>query len=111
LAVVLVLLLANLQPLAEAIRSRRLAGHPEKAPDRAAEIWYRRMLDTLARRGWPKPPEQTPTEFVGWIEDDAVREQVARFTEDYKWARFGGSADHARRLPELYQGIVNTTRR
>ncbi len=111
LAVVLVLLLANLRRLAETIRSRRLAGHPEKAPGRAAEIWYGRMLDTLARRGWPKPPEQTPSEFVGWIEDDAVREQVARFTEDYEWARFGSSADHARRLPELYQGIVNTTRR
>jgi hypothetical protein len=111
LGVVLVLLLANARRLEEAIRNRRLAGHPEKAPGRAAEIWYGRLLNTLARRGWRKPPEQTPTEFVGCIEDDAVRGQVARFTEDYEWARFGGSADHARRLPELYQSIVTTTRR
>jgi hypothetical protein len=111
LAVVLLLLLAHVRRLGEAIRSRRLAGHPEKAPRRAAEIWYGRMLATLARSGWPKPPEQTPAEFVGGIEDDAVRERVARFTEDYEWARFGGSADHARRLPALYDSIVTTTRR
>jgi hypothetical protein len=110
LAVVLLLLLASARRLAEAIRSHRLAGHPEKAQSRAAELWYGRMLDTVARRGWPKPPQQTPTEFVGCIEDDAVREQVARFTENYEWARFGGSADHARRLPELYQCIVTATR-
>jgi hypothetical protein len=111
LGVVLVLLLANARRLGAAIRSRRLAGHPEKAPGRAAEIWYGRMLNTLARKGWRKPPQQTPTEFFGCIEDDAVRELVARFTEDYEWARFGGSADHARRLPELYHSIVTTARR
>jgi hypothetical protein len=104
-------LLANARRIWRAFRRQLLASHPEKSPRLAAEIWYERMIQILARSGWRKPPSQTPGEFVGGIDDEAVREQVARFTQHYEWARFGGSADHARRLPELYRSIVTSARR
>jgi hypothetical protein len=111
LATFLLLLLANARRIWRAFRRQLLASHPEKSPRLAAEIWYERMIQILARSGWRKPPSQTPGEFVGGIDDEAVREQVARFTQHYEWARFGGSADHARRLPELYRSIVTSARR
>jgi hypothetical protein len=77
----------------------------------AAELWYERMVFKLARKGWRKLPTQTPGEFTRRIEDEVVREKVGQFTRHYEWARFGGSADHARQLPELYESIVASTRR
>jgi protein-glutamine gamma-glutamyltransferase len=111
LAAALLLLLANARRLWRAVRRNRLADRPEKSPRLAAEIWYERMIHILGRRGWRKPLAQTPVEFVRGIDDPAVRERVARFTLHYEWARFGGSADHARRLPELYRNIVASARR
>jgi hypothetical protein len=111
LATFLLVILGNTRRIWHAVRRNRLASHPEKAPRLAAEIWYERMLATLARRGWRKPASQTPGEFVGGIDDETVREQVARFTLHYEWARFGDSADHARRLPELHDGIATSARR
>jgi len=94
-----------------ALARRRLAAHPERAPGKAAELWYGRMLHSLARKGWRKLATQTPGEFARRIESEVVREEVGRFTLHYEWARFGGSADHARRLPELYESVVASTRR
>ncbi len=111
LAAILLLCLANAGSIARSLRRRRLASHPEKSPRLAAEIWYERMLDVLARSGWRKSGTQTPEEFVGNIDDETVREGVARFTRHYEWARFGGSADHARQLPELYRSIATSARR
>jgi hypothetical protein len=88
----------------------QLAGHPEKAPRAAAELWYERMVQSLARKGWRKLPTQTPDEFARRIESEVVREQVGRFTLHYEWARFGESADHARMLPELYESVIASTR-
>jgi len=64
----------------------------------------------LAKRGIEKPQTQTPQEFVREIENVRLREPVARFTDVYELARFGNSADDARRLPELYEEVLTATR-
>lgn len=89
---------------------RRLAAHPETAPSKAASIWYGKMTRVLARRGWRKLPTQTPREFVVQIGDREMRGRVERFTQHYANARFGDSAEDARRLPELYEEISNGTK-
>jgi len=89
---------------------RRLAAHPERAPSRAASIWYGKMTRTLARRGWRKSPGQTPKEFLFQIEDPEMRSRVERFTQHYAHARFGDSAEDAQLLPELYEEISKGTK-
>ncbi len=111
MAAILLLLAFNARPLSRLAGRLRLARHPEKSPRRAAEIWYARMIQTLARSGWPKPPTKTPQEFLAVIDNQAVRARVAQFTEHYEWARFGGSAEHAQQLPELHDEIVTSARR
>jgi hypothetical protein len=111
LTAALLLLLVNLRRLRLAFRRQRLASRPEASPRAAAEIWYERMTSRLEQKGWHKPPAQTPGEFVVCIDDDAVRERVARFTQHYEWARFGDSAPDAKLLPELYQNIVTSADR
>lgn len=92
------------------VRRRRIALRPANAPVLAASIWYERMTRLLSRRGWRKSAMQTPTEFVRSIPDKSVREQVARFTNHYESARFGGSPEDAEQLPELYEEIATTRR-
>lgn len=105
LAVILLVLGIKVRAIWRMVRSRRVAAHPEKAPQMAATIWYRRMTRRVARRGWRKSPVQTPSEFVTAIGDDGLRRRVAQFTEHYENARFGDSAEDARQLPELYEEI------
>jgi hypothetical protein len=71
----------------------------------AASIWYQKMLKILARRGWQKAPAQTPDEFVSAIRDQELKARVTSFTEQYENARFGGSAEGASRLSEIYEEI------
>ena len=111
LITVLLLLGANAQRLWWALRRRRLAARPEKSPRLAATIWYERMTRKVARRGWRKSPVQTPEEFVIGIKDATMREGVAQFTRHYEHARFGDSAEDARRLPELYEEISSGAKR
>ncbi len=106
LAVALLLLAANGKGLWRELQRRRLAGRPEKSPRAAATIWYERMTEAVAKRGWQRSPAQTPREFVLRIEDATVREKVAEFTRCYQSARFADSAQDVRRLPELYAQIV-----
>jgi transglutaminase-like putative cysteine protease len=110
-SVLLLILAANAGRLWRGVRNRRLAARPEKSPSLAATIWYERMTRMLARKGWHKSPVQTPTEFLVCIQDDAMREPVAKFIQHYESARFGGSAEHAQRLPELYEEISTTAGR
>jgi protein-glutamine gamma-glutamyltransferase len=107
----LLLLAANARRLWQALRSRQLAARPEKSPSLAATIWYERMTRMLARKGWRKSPAHTPKEFLTCIQDEAMRESVAKFTQHYESARFGGSAQDAQRLPELYEEISSAARR
>ena len=55
-------------------------------------------------------PAQTPAEFIRCIEDPMVREQVAKFTNRYESARFGGSEEDANSLPQLYEEVLNAGR-
>ena len=106
----LLLFLVNARQLLHALGKRRLAARPERSPRLAATIWYERMTEFVARRGWRKSPAQTPDEFVSRIDDANVREKVADFTRHYESARFDDSVEDARRLPELY-GEISATRR
>jgi len=104
------LLLANLGRITRWLHEKRLRTHPERSPEQAASMWYERMARSLARKGVKKSSSQTPQEFVRRIDDARLREPVAHFTEVYESARFGNSADDARRLPELYEAIESATR-
>ncbi len=107
----LLLVVVNAPGLAQALAKFRLAARPERAPRLAATIWYERMTESVARRGWHKSPTQTPHEFVSRIDDAGVRERVAEFTRHYESARFDDSVEAVRRLPELYEEISTTRRR
>jgi len=105
--VTIVLLLVNLRRLFRRALTARLARHPGRAPQAAASIWYERMLRTLERHGIRKLPAQTPAEFTKGIANPALRTPVATFTEQYEQARFNNSAEHAERLPDLYEEVVD----
>ena len=111
MATILLLLAANARQIWQALARRWLAARPEKAPRRAATIWYERMTAALGHRGWRKLPTQTPEEFVQSIDDSKVRARVAKFTRHYESARFDQSVEDARRLPQLYEEISATRRR
>ena len=104
------LFLANLGRIIRWLRDARLRAHPERAPEQAAAMWYQRMAHSLARQGLTKSSSQTPLEFVRRIDEARLREPVAHFTEVYESARFGNSADDARRLPKLYEEVESATR-
>lgn len=104
------LILANLARIARWLHEKWLRAHPERSPEQAASMWYERMGRVLARRGMRKSDAQTPQEFVRKIEDDRLREPVARFTNVYESARFGNSTEDAQRLPELYEEVEAATR-
>ena len=104
------LLLGNLRSIAHLLHEKWLRAHPERSPEQAAAMWYRRMARTLARRGMEKPAAQTPQEFVKKITDIRLREPVARFTDVYESARFGNSAEDVKRLPELYEEVETAVR-
>jgi protein-glutamine gamma-glutamyltransferase len=105
-----ILLLANLRRVLRGLHERWISAHPECSPEQAASIWYERMARALARRGMRKATSQTPQEFLRKIDDQRLREPVARFTEVYESARFGNSVEDASRLPELYAEVTAATR-
>jgi hypothetical protein len=86
-------------------RRLRIARRPERAPQVAASLWYQKMLRLIARRGWEKLPGQTPEEFAATIPDEELKMHVTNFTERYEKARFGGSAEEASHLPQIYEEI------
>ena len=104
------LLLGNIGRIVRGLHEKWLRAHPERSPEQAAAMWYRRMSRVLARRGVEKPAAQTPQEFVKKIKDSRLREPVARFTDAYESARFGDSAEDVKRLPELYEEVESATR-
>jgi hypothetical protein len=58
---------------------------------RTPVAFYDRMLRLLARRGYPRPPEATPREFVASLADrPQVRAPAAELTTLYEQVRFGG---------------------
>ena len=99
------LIVVGLPRLMAFLAKIQLAHKPGNAPQLAASIWYERMLRQMAHRGWTKAPGQTPDEFTNSIGDPELQGRVSDFTDRYEKARFGGSADEASRLPELYAEI------
>jgi hypothetical protein len=104
------LLFANLGRIARWLREKWLSAHPERSPEQAASILYERMVRVLARRGMNRPQAQTAQEFAHRIQDQKLREPVARFTATYESARFGNSVEDAQRLPDLYEEVEAATR-
>jgi protein-glutamine gamma-glutamyltransferase len=104
------LILRNWLSIVRVLRERRLKAHPERNPEQAATIWYRRMAQTLARSGIERPESVTAQEFLEKIGNPSLREPVARFTNFYESARFGNCAEDARRLPELYEEVESAAR-
>lgn len=107
LIVLIALLLWNMRGIIRGLRQRAIARRPSRSPQRAATIWYSKMLKSVERRGYPKPPAQTPAEFVLTIPEASLRESVSKFTERYERARFGDSRQDAEELPGLYEEIVS----
>ena len=110
-AALLLLVLLNAGRIAHMLRGRWLRAHPERSPDQAAALWYERMARVLARRGMPKSKTQTPREFVRFIVDEPLRRRVEQFTAVYESARFGNSAEDARKLEEFYDEIETAARK
>jgi hypothetical protein len=110
-AVILLFLAIKARRIWRFLRLRRVAAHPENSPQVAAAVWYGRMTRALARRGWRKSSTQTAGEFVVSIDDADLQQVVARFTNHYRGARFGDSAEDAKQLPELYEKVTATGRR
>jgi transglutaminase-like putative cysteine protease len=111
ITIMLLIMAGNVRLLWQIVATRRLAARPERSPRRAASIWYERMTNDVASRGWQKSPTQTPGEFVSVIKDTLVRAKVAEFTRHYESARFDDSVEDAKRLPQLYDEISATRRR
>ena len=109
--IAILLLPGNAARVARMIHERRLRSHPERFPEQAAAIWYERMARSLARWGMQRLPGNTAQEFVKKIEDERLRTRVAQFTQAYESARFGNSADDARRLPALYEAVLSAARK
>jgi transglutaminase-like putative cysteine protease len=103
-------LLGNLARIVRLLHEKWLQAHPERSPEQAAAMWYRRMARVLAGGGVEKPAGHTPREFLQRIEDGRLREPVARFTEVYESARFGSSPEDAQRLPELFEEVASAAR-
>ena len=104
---VLLLVLPNLRRAIRILRDRTLRAHPERAPRESAALWYDRMVNRLARRGWRKSPSQTPLDFVAAIQEAELQRKVASFTRAYESARFGESVDDAQTLPALFKEITD----
>ncbi len=107
----ILLVAANFRNLRRWMKQRALARHPEVAPSRSAALWYQRMLKWLRKQGWRKTEVQTPQEFLTCIEDPLTRKRVEAFTRAYEAARFGGSSEEARRLPELFEEMTSADRK
>jgi hypothetical protein len=72
---------------------------------RTATIRYQHMLRLLARRGWKKPPGQTPLEFAASLPAAELSGTVGQLTELYQAARFGLRRLEAQKMADLLQRI------
>jgi transglutaminase-like putative cysteine protease len=70
-----------------------------------ATALYARMLKSLKRRGFEKPPWFTPGEFATTLPESELGSRVAEFTLGYQALRFGGERDHGPHLEALLKGI------
>ncbi|HWG59266.1 MAG TPA: DUF3488 and transglutaminase-like domain-containing protein [Candidatus Acidoferrales bacterium] len=88
-----------------ALRARR-----GPAGESLAALEYKEMLRLLEKRGWRKTAAQTPLEFAAAIPRADIAAGVARFTELYQDARFGGRAERAAQLGSILRAIRESLR-
>jgi len=70
-----------------------------------ATLLYRRMLQTLRRRGFEKPAWQTPLEFAAALPASPMASRVVRFTDAYQDLRFGGRHESAPVMVRLLEEL------
>ncbi|MBI1750225.1 MAG: DUF3488 domain-containing protein [Acidobacteria bacterium] len=85
-------------------------GGREAVTPRLATLLYAQMLRVLARRGWKKPPGQTPREFAAAIPRPEVAGPVGELTSLYQAARFGARATDAQQMTGLLAEIKTRTK-
>jgi transglutaminase-like putative cysteine protease len=83
-------------------RLRRIRRGDATAGD--AVLLYRRMLETMARRGFQKPAWFTPAEFARNL-PDRERDTIDAFTSAYNRMRFGGDPGGASRMAEMLERL------
>ena len=66
---------------------------------------YERMLRTMKRRGFQKPPWFTPEEFAATLPESEAAQCVAEFTQVYQALRFGGVKDAGRQMGSLLERL------
>ncbi|MGC1373727.1 MAG: transglutaminase domain-containing protein, partial [Candidatus Sulfotelmatobacter sp.] len=108
---ILLLMLANSARIFQSIHMRRLKAHPERSPEQAAAMWYERLIRHLARRGLQRSKSRTASELVTAIEDAGLQARVRQFSQAYESARFGNSAEDAKKLPDLLDEVISTGKR
>ncbi|MFB3920578.1 MAG: DUF3488 and DUF4129 domain-containing transglutaminase family protein [Terriglobia bacterium] len=70
-----------------------------------ATLTYSRFLKTLSRKGFRKPPSQTPREFAMSFLGTRLSPPVLEFTRLYNALRFGGAPVPLMRLRQLLENI------
>jgi hypothetical protein len=99
------LFLANAAVRERVALAWRLRMGAATVPAEAAAQSYGRMLRLLERRGWTKSASQTPLEFAEGLVDSRIGPPVARLTQVYQSARFGGQSPNARTLTSLLADV------
>lgn len=75
-----------------------------------AALEYSEMLRLLEKRGWKKSPSQTAVEFASAIPAPEFAAPVARMTEMYQSARFGGHPARIEQMSALLRSIRDLLR-
>jgi protein-glutamine gamma-glutamyltransferase len=106
-----VIAIVNLRQIVGWIRTLLIVRRPDAAPQKAASVWYGRVLRLLEKRGYKKPVGQTPSEFASRVVDPALRAPLREFTRLYQDARFGDSAEAASKLADAYEEVAEIVER
>jgi protein-glutamine gamma-glutamyltransferase len=107
------ILLAFFGPdLARWWRNQRRVLRVRRGQGRASDatLLYQRMLATLARRGFQKPPWLTPSEFARVLPASEMAVLVDDLTTAYNQLRFGGQRDAAPRLMRMLDRLESLER-
>ena len=75
-----------------------------------AALEYTEMLRLLEKRGWKKPPSQTPLEFAAGIPAADLSAPILQLTEIYQAARFGSHAGRIEQMSSLLTFIGDSLR-
>lgn len=76
-----------------------------KLGPREASLVYQRFLGIMARKGFRKPPAQTPREFAERFAGSGLNRPVAEFTGFYNAFRYGRAAVSLPRLRQILEQL------